>query len=64
MQVKMEPVIFRVIVPEVVFAQFSSWGWTQSCSEHVEVLNKRILEEIVRQVDYLPELQSAKFPVL
>jgi len=34
----------------------SSWGWAQSCSKHVEDSNKHIMEEIVRQVGYLPEL--------
>jgi len=33
----------------------SSWGWAHSCSKHVEDSNKHIIEEIVRQVDYLPE---------
>jgi hypothetical protein len=34
----------------------SSWGRAQSCSKHVEDSNKHIIEEIVRQVGYLPEL--------
>jgi len=25
----------RVIIPEVVLIQLSSWGWTHSCSKHV-----------------------------
>jgi hypothetical protein len=33
----------------------SSWGWVQSCPKHVEDSNKHIIEEIVRQVGYLPE---------
>jgi hypothetical protein len=45
-----------VIIPEVVLIQLSSWGWAQSCSKHVEDSNKHIIEEIVRQVIYLPEL--------
>ena len=48
--------IFRVIIPEVVFIKLSSCGLTHSCSKHVEDSNKRIIEEIVRQVGYLPEL--------
>jgi hypothetical protein len=36
--------------------QLSSWRWAQSCSKHVEDLNKHIIEEIVRQVGHLPEL--------
>jgi hypothetical protein len=34
----------------------SSWGWAQCGSKHVEDSNKHIIEEIVRQVGYLPEL--------
>jgi hypothetical protein len=45
-----------MIIPEVVLIQLSSWGWAQSCSKHVEDSNKRIIEEIVRQVGYPPEL--------
>jgi len=48
--------VVRVIIPEVVLIQFSSWRWAQSCSKHVEDSNKHIIEEIVRQVGYLPEL--------
>jgi len=48
----------RVIIPEAVFIQLSSWGWTHSCSKHVEDSNKHIIEEIVRQVGYLPELNE------
>jgi len=36
--------------------QLSSWGWVRSSSKHVDDLNKHIIEEIVRQVGYLPEL--------
>jgi len=46
----------RVIVPEVVLLQLSSWRWAQSCSKHVEDSNKHIIGENVRQVDHLPEL--------
>jgi len=46
----------RLIIPDVVLIQLSSWGWAHSCSKHVEDSNKRIIEEIVRQVGYLPEL--------
>jgi hypothetical protein len=49
-------VIFRVIIPEVVLIQLSSWGWAHSSSKHVDDSNKHIIEEIVRQVGYLPEL--------
>jgi len=35
--------------------QLSSWRWAHSCSKHVEDSNKHIIEEIVRQVGYLPE---------
>ena len=48
--------IFRVIIPEVVFIQLSSWGWEQSYSKHVEDSDKCIIEEIVRQVGYLTEV--------
>ena len=44
-----------MIIPEVVFIQLSSWRWAHSCSKHVEDSNKCIIEEIVRQVGYLPE---------
>jgi len=37
--------IFRVIIPEVVFIQLFSWGWAHSCLKHVEDLNKCIIEE-------------------
>ena len=43
-------------VPNVVLIQLSSWGWAHSCSKHVEDSYKHIIEEIVRQVGYLPEL--------
>ena len=36
--------------------QLSSWGWAQGCSKHVEDSNMHIIETIVRQVGYLPEL--------
>jgi len=45
----------RVIIPEVVLIQLSSWRWAQSCSKDVEDSNKHIIEEIVRQVGHLPE---------
>ena len=48
--------IFRVIIPDVVLIQLFSCGWAHSCSKHVEDSNKHIIEESVRQVDYLPEL--------
>jgi hypothetical protein len=32
------------------------WRWAQSCSKHVQDPNKHIIEEIVHQVDHLPEL--------
>jgi len=32
------------------------YWWAQICSKHVEDSNKHIIEEIVRQVGYLPEL--------
>jgi hypothetical protein len=48
--------VSRVIIPEVVLIQLSFWGWAQSCSKHVKDSNKRIIEEIVRQVGYPPEL--------
>ena len=55
----------RVIIPGVVFIQLSSWGWAHSYSKHVEDSNKHIIEEIVFQVCYLPELyedaQSEKY---
>jgi len=46
----------RVIIPDVVSIQLSSWRWAQSCSKHVEDSNKHIIEETVRYVGYLPEL--------
>jgi hypothetical protein len=45
-----------VIIPEVVLIQLSSWGWTHSCSKHIEDSNKHVIEEIVRQVGHLKEL--------
>jgi hypothetical protein len=53
---KKNSLIFRVIIPEVIFIQLSSWGWALGCSKHVENSYKHIIEEIVRQVGYLPEL--------
>jgi len=50
-----------VIIPEVVLTQLPSWGWTQGCLKHVEDSNKHIIEEIVRQVGYLPELYTIKY---
>ena len=49
------PLTHRVIIPDVVLIQLSSWGWAQSCSKHVEDSNKHIIEEIVRQVGHLSE---------
>ena len=51
-------IVFRVVIPEVVFIQLSSWGWAHSSSKHVEDSNKHIIEEIVRRVVYLPELSE------
>ena len=48
-------IVFTVIIPEDVLIQLSSWGWAQSCSKRVEDSNKHMIEEIVRQVGYLPE---------
>jgi hypothetical protein len=48
----------RVIIPDFVLIQLSSWGWAHSCSKHIEDWNKYIIEEIVRQVDYLPEFKE------
>ena len=39
-----------------IIIQLSSWGWAQCCSKHVGDSNKRIIEEIVRQVGHLPDL--------
>jgi hypothetical protein len=50
MQVKM-----KLIIPDVVLIQLSTWGWAHSCSKYVEDSNKHIIEEIVRQVGYLPK---------
>jgi len=47
-----------VIIPDVVLIQLSSWGWSHSCSKHVEDSNKHVIEEIVRQDGYLSELHS------
>jgi hypothetical protein len=30
-------------------------GWAQGCSKHIHDSNKHIIQEIVRQVGYLPE---------
>jgi hypothetical protein len=38
--------------------QLSSWRWAQSRSKHVEDSNKHIIEEVVRQVDHLPEAST------
>ena len=51
-------IVFRMIIPEVVFIQLSSWEWAHSCLKRVEDSNKRIIEEIVRQIVYLPELNE------
>ena len=48
-------IVFRLIIPEVVLIQLSSWRWAQSCSKHVDASNKHIIEEIVRHVGHLPE---------
>jgi len=57
-----------VIIPDVVLIQFSFWGWAQGYSKHVEDSNKHIIEEIVRQIGYLPELyeeaRSEKYKIL
>jgi len=47
-----------VIIPDVLLIQLFSWRWAQSCLKRVRVedSNKHIIEEIVRQVVYLPEL--------
>ena len=45
-----------MIIPDVVLIQLSYWGWAQICWKHVDDSNKHIIEEIVRQVGYLPEL--------
>ena len=52
--------IFRVIIPEVVLILLFSRGWAQSCSKHVEDSNKHVIEEIARQVGYLPELSKER----
>ena len=49
-------IVFRVIIPEVVLIQLSSWGWARSCSKHVEDSNKHIIKEIVHKFGYLQEL--------
>jgi hypothetical protein len=41
------------LMPDIVLIQLSSWGWEHSCSKHVEDSNKRIIEEIVRQLVWL-----------
>ena len=52
----------------VVLIQLSAWEWAHSCSKHVEYWNKRIIEEIVPQVGFLPELyedaRSEKYNIL
>ena len=50
-----QPLTHRLIIPEVILIQLSSWGWAYSCSKHVEDSGKHTIEEIVRQVGYLPE---------
>ena len=45
-----------MIIPGVVLIQTFSRGRAHSCSKHVEDSNKYIIEEIVRQVGYSPEL--------
>jgi hypothetical protein len=45
--------IFRVIIPDVVLMQLSSWEWAHSCSEHVEDSNKHINKKLcVKLVTY------------
>ena len=44
-----------MIIPDVVLIQLSSWEKAQGCSKHLEDSNKHI-EELVRQVGYLPQL--------
>jgi hypothetical protein len=57
-----------IIIPEVVLIQLSSWGCAHSCSKHVGDSNKHIIEEIVHQVGYLPELyedaRSEKYKII
>ena len=53
-----QSLIFRVIIPDVVLIQLSSWGWAHSCSKHVEDSNKHIIEELLRLVGYLSELSA------
>jgi len=47
--------------------QISSWRWAQSRSKHVEDSNKHIIDEIVHQIGYLPEVykdaQSEKYKI-
>jgi len=52
----------RVIIPDVVLIQLSSWGWAEICSKHVEDSNKPIIEETVSQVGHLPELYEDARP--
>jgi hypothetical protein len=47
---------------EVEFIQLSSWRWAQGGSKHVEDSNEYIIQEIVRQVGYLPELYEDAQP--
>ena len=54
----------RVLVPEVVLIQLSFWRWAQSCSKHVEDSNKHIIEETVRQVGHLAELNHTLLDAL
>jgi hypothetical protein len=53
--------ILKVIIPDVVFIQLSSWEWAHSCSKHVEDSNEHDVEEIVRQVGYPSKLFYSDF---
>ena len=46
----------RVTTQASPLRQSRDTGGTHSCSKHVEDSNKHVIEEIVRQVGYLPEL--------
>ena len=37
-----QSLVFRVIIPEAVLIQLSSWGWAQGCVKHVDDWNKHI----------------------
>jgi len=40
-----------------VLIQLSSWRWAHSCSKHLEDSNKHSIEDAVRHVGHLPELE-------